>query len=162
MQDLLVLIVPFFLYMILKYRKSFYMLQQNSYNVSNRYIKWIFKNIHKVFITYEIFIFVFMILINLVNIFYYKYIIGCVYLICFFIELNLIKKEQQKKKFVITSRIKRLFFTMFLLFGMLIYIMFKLYNDKYLVCYYIVIGMFGYLSFIVTYFINIINIPAEK
>ena len=38
-------------YIILKYRKSIYMLQQNSYNTSNRYIKWVFKNYDKTLIT---------------------------------------------------------------------------------------------------------------
>ena len=67
MTKFLISLVPFILYMILKYRKSIYMLQQNSYNVSNRYIKWIFKNLRKSFITYDIIIFIILLLTNYIN-----------------------------------------------------------------------------------------------
>ena len=116
MTKFLISLITFILYMILKYRKSIYMLQQNSYNVSNRYIKWIFKNLRKSFVTYDIIIFILLILANLLFKNYVVYIMGITYFICFYIELKLIKKEQQKKKFAITSRVKRLYFTLFILF----------------------------------------------
>ena len=85
MTKFLISLVPFILYMILKYRKSIYMLQQNSYNVSNRYIKWIFKNLRKSFITYDIIIFIILLLTNLLFKNYLAYIIGIIYFICFYI-----------------------------------------------------------------------------
>ncbi len=161
MQDLLISLIPFILYMILKYRKAIYMLQQNSYNVSNRYLKWIFKNPFKSLITYDIFLFP-LLLIVLVLKNYYMYVAFLLFAISFYIEFSLIKKEQQKKPFVITSRVKRLFVTLFILFIALLYIIYKTYNFDNILYYYLIITLFGYLSFIVTYIINIINIPAEK
>ena len=159
MTKFLISLITFILYMILKYRKSIYMLQQNSYNVSNRYIKWIFKNLRKSFVTYDIIIFILLILANLLFKNYVVYIMGITYFICFYIELKLIKKEQQKKKFAITSRVKRLYFTLFILFTILIIFICKNYNDFYG---YLYITLFGYFSFIITFLLNIINIPAEK
>ncbi len=159
MTKFLISLIPFILYMVLKYRKSIYMLQQNSYNVSNRYIKWIFKNLRKSFITYDIIIFIILLLTNLLFKNYVVYIMGITYFICFYIELKLIKKEQQKKKFAITSRVKRLYFTLFILFTILIIFVCKNYNDFYG---YLYISLFGYFSFIITFILNIINIPAEK
>lgn len=162
MKNLLISLIPFILYMVLKYRKSIYMLQQNSYNVSNRYIKWIFKNTTKSLFTYDIILFIVILFMNLVSKQYYMYIMGAVYLVLFYIELKLIKKEQQKKKFAITSRVKRLFFTLFILLALILFIIYKIYNEDNLSYYYLIISLFGYLSFIITYIINIINIPAEK
>ena len=162
MINLLISLIPFLLYMILKYRKSFYMLQQNSYNVSNRYLKWISKNLNKSIITYDIVIFALILLINLISKQYYMYIMGFIYLVLFYIELKLIKHEQQKKKFIITSRIKRMFITLFILLFIIIFIICKNYNVDKLPYYYFVISLFGYLSFIISYIINVINIPVEK
>ena len=116
MTKFLISLIPFILYMVLKYRKSIYMLQQNSYNVSNRYIKWIFKNLRKSFITYDIIIFIILLLASLLFNNLIIYIMGITYFTCFYVELKLIKREQQKKKFAITSRVKRLYFTLFILF----------------------------------------------
>ena len=45
--------VSYFLYVILRSKKSFHMLQQNFYNNSNRYVKWIFNNSRKSVLTYD-------------------------------------------------------------------------------------------------------------
>ncbi|MCI8777827.1 MAG: UDP-N-acetylmuramoyl-tripeptide--D-alanyl-D-alanine ligase [Bacilli bacterium] len=161
MNNLLISLIPFILYMILKYRKAIYMLQQNSYNVSNRYIKWVFKNPFKTLITYDLSLFPLLLIILILKD-YYIYVAFLLFSLCFYIELKLIKKEQQKKPFVITSRVKRLFVTLFILFLTLIYFIYRNYNDEYILYYYLIIALFGYLSFIITYIINIINIPAEK
>lgn len=162
MKELLISLVPFILYMVLKYRKAIYMLQQNSYNVSNRYLKWIFKNPTKSLLTYDIVILILALIMNLVSKSYHFYIMFISYLIFFYIELKLIKKEQQKKKFVITSRVKRLFVTLFIIFVIIIIIINKNFNLDNLIWYYLVLASFGYFSFIITYILNIINIPAEK
>ena len=90
---------------------------------------------------------------------YIVYVMSIIYFICFYIELKLIKKEQQKKKFAVTSRVKRLYFTLFILFIVLIMFIYKNCNDFYG---YLYISLFGYFSFIITFILNIINIPAEK
>ena len=162
MKNLLISLIPFVLYMVLKYRKAIYMLQKNSYNISIPYIKWIFNNIKKTLFTYDIVLFIVMLFINLISKSYYMYIMLVVYLVLFYIELKLINKEQQKKKFAITSRVKRLFFTLFVIFCLILFLIYKKFNIDHLSYYYLFISLYGFLSFIVTYIVNIINVPAEK
>ena len=154
-------LLSYLLYLLLKYRKSFYMLQQNSYNVSNRYTKWMLKNYNKTFVSEDLLgVFVYLIYFCIpINFFYI--LIFCFYLFLFYLELKKIKKEQQKKKFVITSRIKRLFFTLILiilLFTCYVIINFNLTNVIY---YYIGYALLAYLSYIVVFIVNILNKPVE-
>ena len=46
-------LLPYLFYLMYKSRKAMHMLQQNWYNDGNRYLKWIFGNLKKVFITYD-------------------------------------------------------------------------------------------------------------
>lgn len=161
MQEFIFSIITYFLYLVLKYRRSYYALQQNSYNENHHYIKWIFKNPRKTFISYEL------ILVPIAFITYYltkKVILITLvfYLLCFIFELLLIKKEQQKKKFAFTKRVGRLTFTTLLLLLIPLFIIEFNFNNNYLMYYYLGLFLFGYLSFIVTYIVNIINIPIEK
>ncbi len=161
MTNFLLSIITYFLYLILKYRKSYYALQQNGYNENNHYLKWIFKNLNKTFITYEL---LFLILFIILYLIFGKVILLTLilYFISFIIELNKIKKEQHKKKFVVTNRVCRLIFTTLIIFlGFIFVVIFK-FNSNYLIIYYLILFIFGYLSFLITYVINIINKPAEK
>ena len=45
----IVTLLPILIYTYIKTRKSFQMLQQNWYNDGSRYIKWINRNLKKVF-----------------------------------------------------------------------------------------------------------------
>ena len=47
-------ILPILIYTYFKTKKSFHMLQQNWYNDGNRYIKWINKNLKKIFLNIEL------------------------------------------------------------------------------------------------------------
>ena len=62
----IVSLLPLMVYMYLKTKKSFHMLQQNWYNDGNRYIKWILDNITRVFITYDL-LFIFFVLFKYVK-----------------------------------------------------------------------------------------------
>ena len=104
-----------------KTKRSLHMLQQNLYNENNRYLKWVFKN-YKQFIDLDIILvvvaglgaFLFsglktittvgMILLILVG-----YLLG-------FAWVNRIKNDQNKKPLVVTARIKRLIFTISVLY----------------------------------------------
>lgn len=162
MKNLIITLIPFLFYMILKYRKSVYMLQQNSYNVSNRYIKWTFKNITKSLLTYDLIGFVLILVVSIIEKKYIPYLSWMMYLVFTYIEIKQKSLEQQKKKFAITSRVKRLFFTIFVLLILIILLINNFYNETNDTIYYILILTFGYLSFIITYIVNIVNIPAEK
>ena len=103
-------------YIILKYRKSIYMLQQNSYNTSNRYIKWVFKNYDKTLITEDFLFLIIYFLYYVIEFNFFAVLIFVFYLGLFYLELKKVKLEQNKKPFVITSRVKRLIFTLVILF----------------------------------------------
>ena len=96
MSNFLLSILSFYLYVILKYRKSYYALQQNSYNQNHHFTKWIFKNPRKTFITYEL-----LFALIAVGVYYLtkKVILLtlCFYFLSFILELFKIKKEQHKK-----------------------------------------------------------------
>ena len=160
MNNYLFSLIPYLFYLLLKYRKSMYMLQQNSYNTSDRYLKWMFKNYKKVFLTYETLVMVVLLLT--------VYLTGkfiainlLVYTVCFILELKLTKIEQKKKAFVITSRIKRLIFTTFILFIFILSTMYQYYSDLPLVYITLIFFLFGYLSYIFTFIANTLNISVE-
>ena len=161
MSNFLLSIISFFLYVILKYRKSFYALQQNSYNANHQYIKWVFKNPRKTFLTYEL-----LFAAIAVGVYYLtKRVILLTlvfYLFSFILELLKIKKEQHKKKFVFTKRVFRLTCTTTVILGVLLAGIIYYFDEKYVMYYYLALFLFGYLSFIIATIINIMNVPFER
>lgn len=161
MSNYIVSLFTYIFYLLLKYRKSYYALQQNGYNANNHYIKWIFKNPKKTFLTYEILL----VLISILMYYLTKKVILItllLYGLSFVIELYKIKKEQHKKKFAFTKRVGRLTITtsvIFIIINIIIFINFNIDNVLY---YYLIMFIFGYLSFIISYIVNIINKPIEK
>ena len=161
MSNFLLSIISFFLYVILKYRKSFYALQQNSYNANHHYIKWVFKNPRKTFITYEL-----LFAALAIGIYYLTERVILLtlvfYLLSFVLELFKIKKEQHKKKFVFTKRVFRLTCTTTVILGVLLAGIIYYFDEKYVMYYYLTLFLFGYLSFIIATIINIMNVPMER
>ena len=152
----------YLLYLVLKYRKSFYMLQQNSYNVSNRYVKWVFRNSSKVFFTRDILFIGIYFLYFVIPFNFYAVVMFIFYLYLFYMELRDIKREQSKKPFVVTSRIKRLIFTLVVVFLAITGYIFVNFSVEVVNYYYLVYALFGYFCFVITYIVNIINKPVEK
>lgn len=153
--------IPFLIYVILKTKKALHMLQQNWYNDGNRYINWIFKNWKKVFLDLGFFSILFL---------FGSYIDTEILLVLFFsffsilsiITYQKIKKEQVKKPLVVTKRVRRLIYTLtllyFLLYG-LIGCFFKRTNINF---YCLMFGIIGYFQFFVVWLANVINKPIEK
>ena len=94
------------------------MLQQNYYDDGNRYFKWIIVNITKVAYDSDILF----VLLVLTIFFEIGVTIGAFIILYGIIFLTYKKKKVQKDKkpLVITARIKRLFFTMFLFYFIMI------------------------------------------
>jgi len=161
MNHFLISIITYIMYTILKYRKAYYSLQQNTYNLNNRYVNWMNKNNKKMYSTYELLILgillIFSLFINNLGI-----IVFILYTLSFYLELTKIKKEQKKKKFVVTKRVGRLILTTFLIFVLLIVLIGINYNPKYQIYNYLTLFVFGYLSYIIAHIVNIINKPIEK
>ncbi len=154
-------LIPFIIYVCLKTKKSFHMLQQNWYNDGNRYIKWIFNNKKKVFFTIDLCLLLFLVFFFL-NSKVSMILFAVSYIIFILIYYNLMKKEQVKKPLSFTKRVRRLSYTtgiVYFLFPLFMYIFFK---EKYLVYDYLILGLLAYLNYFIVYVANIINKPVEK
>lgn len=144
----------YFLYVILRTKKSFHMLQQNFYDNSNRYIKWIFNNSKKSYLTID-WLFLIIIVVGLfgfdITIFMFFF-----YLVMFLYYFNFLKHEQIKISLKFTSRIKRMCITLLLIY-VLLFIFLRDCN-----LFYLILGFLASLNSFVIYFVNIINKPVEK
>ena len=128
---LIIFLIPYFLYTYIKILHGMHMLQQNFYNESNRYVKWIFKNKYRSLITIDL------LSIGIPFIFLFNSAIGFIvailfYLIIFIIKYSEKKKEQVKIKLVYTSRLKRLVFTTVLLYAILLTVYFLFINNYFI------------------------------
>lgn len=154
-------LLPLLVYMMLKTKKCFHVLQQNWYNDGNRYIKWIFDNKLKVFMELDICFILFIILLfidtKICNI-----VVASIYIIIIYIYSKKIKKEQVKKPLVFTKRVRRLTYTLSIIYIGIILSMYLLFNEKYLWLYYLILGFMIYMQYFVVYIVNIINKPIEK
>ena len=121
-------LIPLFILIYLKSRKSMHMLQQNYYDESKRYFFWIIKNLKKVFLTVDIFLLVAIICLILNE--YTSYIFFAS--LSFFITvLYSMRKEQVKKPLVVTARIKRLFTTLTIIHIIILVFIMLYFNKKY-------------------------------
>ena len=153
-------LIPVFIYLVFKCKKAIHILQQNWYNDGNRYLSWILKNPLKTF-NYDILFVVFIIglfinnelLMILFSLFYF--VIAIIY-------HKQIKKEQVKKPLAITSRVKRLLITLFILYLIPIIIFIITYQNEYLTYYYLYIGLLVFVNYLVVMVANVVNKPIEK
>ena len=151
-------LIPSFIYLLYKSLKAMHMLQQNWYNDNDRYINWIFDNEKKVFIVPDLFFIVFLFLKDKILI--VSYIVF--YIILYFLHKNKVSHEQSKKPLVITSSIKRLYFTLILCYVLLIYFTtIRWFNPLNMSFYYFYISLIIYLNYLFIYIFNIFNKPVE-
>lgn len=148
---------------VIKNKKSLHMLQQNLYNENNRYIKWIMKNFSNVFVTLDfasllILILAYVLDNSLSNI---LIIIALIFYILEMIRLlNNRKNEQVKKPLVITKRVRRLIFTITVLFILPILIYLLNHNNGLLML--VIEAVITYLSYIIIWIAKVINTPVER
>lgn len=154
-------LLPLIIYMVMKTKKCFHMLQQNWYNDGNRYIKWIFDNKKKVFLNLDI-CFVLCFIFSLIDSKISIIIFICMYLLVSYIYSQNMKKEQVKKPLVFTKRVRRLTYTLSIIYLLVIVSIYILFNEKYLWLYYIILGFMVYMQYFIIYITNIINKPIEK
>lgn len=155
----LISLIPYLIFSIYKTKKSFHMLQQNYYDLDLRYFKWILSNILKITFESDI-LFVLLVLTLFFNtgVAIGSFIV--LYGIIFIIYRN--KKVIAKKPLVITARIKRLAFTMFLIYFIVIIPFIVNFNYDNLVYCYVILGMLTYLNYFVVMVANVFNKPVEK
>ncbi len=146
----------FLIYICMRMKKSMHMLQQNFYNDSNRYIKWIFKNKNKSFLTYDL-LFVPVLVIGYC--FEQTYLLMAIfYFVMCFIYYQNNKKESVKIRLKVTTRIKRMLVTFFLLTFLV------LYGGSFFEPFYALffLGFYASFSHFVIFLVNVMNKPIEK
>ncbi len=162
----IIFLVSFFYANYYKSQKSLHMLQQNLYNENNRYIKWLIKN-DKQFLGIDLFLAAAVIIGNVLFIIYkLEFITNILFLIMILLLIligNDWKKNimlgQNKKKLVVTARIKRLIVTIVILYLIPI-IIYLLTKNIWLSV--LIIGLMTYLNQFVIFVAMIINTPIEK
>ena len=155
-------LLAMFLYTCFDLKKAFHMLQQNWYNDGNRYLKWINNNSKFVFAWYDflfivIFLLSFVLKSNILSIIVFVY-----YIVITFILRSTQKKEQVKKPLAFTARVKRLCITIFILYFIPTFFIFKYYDESLNSIYYLILGTLIYFNYHIVYLANIINKPVEK
>ncbi len=154
-----------YIYYFTKGTRALHMLQQNSYNENNRYIKWVFNNLKASFgyfdILYLLFVYSIYFLRN--NTIYSN--ISMIFTLVFTIYgiyylMNLSKKEQNKKPLVTTARIKRLETTLLIIYIIPVVIFFLNSDLKYFM--YLIISLLIIFNFLVIFLAYFINKPVEK
>ena len=155
----LISLIPYLIFTIFKTKKSFHMLQQNFYDDDRRYFKWIITNISK--IAYESDILFVLIICTLF--FEIGVTIGAFIILYGIIFISYRKKKVvAKKPLVVTARIKRLSFTMFLIYFIMIMPFIVNFSYDNLVYCYLLLGLVTYLNYFVVMTANVINKPIEK
>ena len=155
----LISLIPYLIFTIFKTKKSFHMLQQNFYDDDRRYFKWIITNITK--IAYESDLLFVLIMCTLF--FDIGVTIGAFIILYGIIFINYRKKKVvAKKPLVVTARIKRLSFTMFLIYFIMIIPFIVNFSYDNLVYCYLLLGLVTYLNYFVVMTANVINKPIEK
>jgi len=144
------------------------MLQEHLYNENNRYIKWIFKNLQD-FISIDIVV-IGISLIGLFVVYDLSFIANlCMILMSLFLVLigynwhKRIAEDQNKKKLVVTARIKRLIATIALIHVIpMIFIGWNLENLKFIWMMLFVESLFVYLNYFIAFIAMLINTPVER
>jgi len=155
----LISLIPYLIFTIFKTKKSFHMLQQNFYDDDRRYFKWIITNISK--IAYESDILFVLIICTLF--FGIGITIGAFIILYGIIFISYRKKKVvAKKPLVVTARIKRLSFTMFLIYFVMVIPFIVNFSYDNLVYCYLLLGLATYLNYFVVMTANVINKPVEK
>lgn len=161
-QEFLLSLITFLIFGILKTRKSFHMLQQNWYDKSFRYFKWIFRNLKKSIFTVDIFAIVLIVICYLIKVEYVYYMIAIAYLFITYVYFKITRVEQVKKPLVYTSRLKRLTMTVLTLYAIPIILMVVNFNNDKIYIYYLILSVMMWLEFIIVAIANRINMPLEK
>ena len=166
MTYLLYLLLIFqFIYIIYLTKKSVHMLQQNLYNENNRYLKWVFKNKEQSFFNINIYGIIFSLFLffslqeEKLELFFIGVLI-LVYMVSFFIDKEKRKTDQNKKPLVVTQRVKRLIFTLSVLY--LLPVIFLLVNMENRNVVLLTLAIMTTLNYLVVYLANLINYPIER
>ena len=144
--------------------RSIHMLQQNLYNENNRYVKWVFNNLDQSLLNINLYGIVFSIIIFFSKVakidILLLIIIGSVYVVSLVKDNDLIKKGQNKKPLVVTKRVKRLIFTLSLVYLIPVVLLYFRTDLRDVIT--LILSVLVSLNFFVVFLVNIINYPLER
>ena len=154
------------IYVIYRSVEAMHMLQQNLYNENNRYLKWIIRNYRRAFSAIDfipiiLFVLIYFIedqsILDLV-------LIGSMFIYIFgiMIEYKKNKDNQNKIPLKATGRIKRLFLTCVLIYGVAIYFTVVTKNEVILPLLLILLAVLLGLVYFVVEIANVLNAPLNK
>ena len=154
----------YFVLLIISYKKSLHMAQQNLYNDDNRFLRWTLKDIKVLrlplkceLVVFLTFLIIVLLGLNYKNITAIYFSVVC--LIIFALKLKESKQSDTKIALKVTARVKRLIVTNAIIFGVLFYFLLKIPNTN--IIYMLLIMYELLLNFIIIISI-IINKPVEK
>jgi len=153
----------YLIYIFYKSRTALYMLQQNLYNENNRYLKWISRNSKRCFNIID-FVPILLSIIIFINsesftLEFVYWIITALYIKGIFDEYRKNMDNQNKIKFNVTNRIKRLYLTEFIIIILAIVLLILSNFSAYvLISLSLLMGLLYYYIFVV----NLINYPTER
>lgn len=156
MQNILICLnfILFLIFFYQKAREGLHILQlENYYN--DRYAVWMKKHIKKVLDTNVIVLLAIPVVLLLFNLENFALIINS---LVYFLLIILHKKPKEKKPFVVTSRIRRMYLTYFIIFAILVALSVFV-NNKLGI---IVADIFGMIAYTFVYVVNFFNRPIEK
>ena len=144
-----------FMYLLFKkLRRGLHILQLENYH-NDRYLLWIRKNFLEVFKPFELILYVGSILLMIFNQTYPAFIIQ---MISILIMMIFARKRKEKKAFVVTARIKRMYITLLLIEAIVVAVC-NIVNNN--IASLIIIDITLLVGYLFVYIINILNVPVE-
>ena len=163
---MILFLIVYIIYIVYRTMEAMHMLQQNLYNENNRYLRWIKRNLRRVFSIYDfipIIFFIFLFFLKDKQIMDFVLVASMfVYMYGIYNEYRKNKESQNKIPLKVTSRIKRLFFTIILIIGIFLCITIKASTRDMTVWMLIILSLLlGFIYFVI-YFANIVDTPLNK
>ena len=154
------------IYVIYRSVEAMHMLQQNLYNENNRYLKWIVRNYRRVFSIIDFLPIILFLLVYIVedNSILDLVLIGSMFIYVFGIvnEYKKNKDNQNKIPLKATGRIKRLFITYMLIYGIAIYFTIVIDDKVILPLLLILLSILLGIVYYIVEIANIIDAPLNK
>ena len=149
-------LVLFIIYFIKKNRHGLHILQLESY-YNDRYFGWIKKNLSKAFNIKHIVLLILPLVVLLINFSEYKILSFCLEILVLIVLIFVTKRKKEKKPFVVTARIKRMYITYLILF-VLLFVVSNIVDLRIAMA---IMSLCGTLAYIFVFIVNVINKPIE-
>lgn len=148
-----IVLILFVIFFYLKNRHGLHILQlENYYN--DRYAFWMKKNAKKVFNIKMISLFLLVTIIGYINL-----TIGLIAsVLAYLVLITTYRRNKEKKPFVVTARIKRMYMT-YLIFVVTLEICSNIFDYKIMLT---IINLFAIFAYTFVYIVNLVNRPIEK